>query len=307
MKKDFIDIQDLTEKEIFELFELTKKLKTKPIQPLLTGKTLGLIFKKSSTRTRVSLEVGMSQLGGHSIFLETKDLQVGRGESIEDTSKVLSRYLDGVVIRTYEHREVVDFAKSSTIPVINGLTDSSHPCQILCDLFTIYEKRGTFKDLKIAYVGDGANNMALTWVLGAAMMGIKFVIAAPPNYWPDPEVVRTAVRLSKTGQSFFEVTKDVQSAVRNADVIYTDVWVSMGQEKENAKRLKELAGYQVNDALLRLASENALIMHCLPAHRGEEITDSAIDGPHSIVFDQAENRLHTQKALMVMLMGSRKI
>lgn len=301
MKKDFIDILDLTEKEIYELFDLTKKLKAQPVQTLWVGKTLGLLFTKSSTRTRVSFEVGAFQLGGHSIYLDTQALQLARGEPISDTAKVLSRYLSAIVIRTYRHQDVVEFAQNSTIPVVNGLTDDLHPCQALCDLFTIFEKRGRVKDLKVVYVGDGANNVAHTWILAAAMMGMKLVVAAPPNYWPNPDVVRKAVKISSLGQSFFEVTRDVTAAVRQADVLYTDVWVSMGQEKENEKRLKDLAGYQINEALLKSASKDVLVMHCLPAHRGEEIAAEVIDGAKSIVFDQAENRLHTQKALLLML------
>lgn len=304
MKKDLIDLQDLTQKELFQLFELAKKLKKDPLQPLLVGKTLGLIFKKSSTRTRVSFEVGISQLGGDSIFLDADELQLGRGETVSDTAKVLSRYLSAIVIRTYAHDEIVEFSKSASIPIINGLTDTSHPCQILCDLFTILEKRGSLKDLKVVYIGDGANNMAHTWLVGAAMTGIKLVIAAPPSYWPKSEAVRTAVKLSSVGSSFFEATRDPIAAVRDADIIYTDVWVSMGQESENKKRLKDLANYQINEELLKAAPKAAWVMHCLPAHRGEEITDGVMEHPQSIVFDQAENRLHTQKALMVMLMDS---
>jgi ornithine carbamoyltransferase len=301
VKKDFIDILDLDEKEMFELFDLAKKLKDQPVQSLWIGRTLGLLFTKSSTRTRVSFEVGAFQLGGHAIYLDTQALQIARGEPLSDTAKVLSRYLDAIVIRTYQHQELIEFAENASIPVINGLTDDSHPCQIICDLFTIFEKRSRLKDLKVVYIGDGANNMAHTWILGAAMMGMKLVIAAPPKYWPNPEIIRRAVKLSALGQSFFEVTQDVASAVREADVLYTDVWVSMGQESENEKRLKDLKGYQINEALLKSASKDVLVMHCLPAHRGEEISAEVIDGTKSIVFDQAENRLHTQKALLLML------
>ncbi|MBI1883498.1 MAG: ornithine carbamoyltransferase [Chlamydiae bacterium] len=305
VKKDFIDIQDWNEKEILELLELSGRLKARPIQPLLIGKTLGMIFKKSSTRTRVSFEVGISQLGGSSIFLSEDDLQLGRGESLEDTARVLSRYLDSLVIRTYEHREVEEFARHATIPVINGLTDETHPCQMICDLFTIFERRQQLKGLKVVYVGDGANNVAQTWLFGAALMGMKLSVAAPPAYWPKSEAVRSAVKLSCEGPRFFEATQDAVSAVRDADVIYTDVWVSMGQEKEKEKRLKDLAGYQVNEALVKAAPREVLVMHCLPAHRGEEISAGVMDADHSIIFDQAENRLHTQKALMVKLMENR--
>jgi len=304
MKKDLIALQDLSQKEIFSLLELTKKLKDNPIQPLLAGKNLGLLFTKSSTRTRVSFEVGIFQLGGHSIFLDVNGLQIARGETLEDTAKVLSRYLDGIVIRTYDHQELVKFAQAATMPVINGLTDDLHPCQILSDLFTMYEKLGKVEGLKIAYVGDGANNMVNTWLAGAAMMNMKISIAAPPAYWPSPEYVKAAVKLSNCGSSFLEVTQDVTSAVRDADVIYTDVWVSMGQEKEKEKRLKDLAKYQLNGELLKRTGKNTLVMHCLPAHRGEEIADDMVDGPQSVIFDQAENRLHAQKALMLMLMGN---
>jgi ornithine carbamoyltransferase len=306
MKKDLIALQDLTQKEIFSLLELTKKLKDNPIQPLLAGKNLGLLFTKSSTRTRVSFEVGIFQLGGHSIFLDVNGLQIARGETLEDTAKVLSRYLDAIVIRTYDHQELVKFAQAATMPVINGLTDDLHPCQILSDLFTMYEKFGKVEGLKIAYVGDGANNMVNTWLAGAAMMNMKISVAAPPAYWPSPEYVKAAVKLSNCGSSFLEVTQDVVSAVRDADVIYTDVWVSMGQEKEKEKRLKDLAKYQLNGELLKRTGKNTLVMHCLPAHRGEEIADDMVDGPQSVIFDQAENRLHAQKALMVMLMGKRQ-
>lgn len=307
MNKDFIVFQDFSEKEILALLEMSKKLKVQPLQPLLTGKTLGLLFTKSSTRTRVSFEVGISQLGGHSIFLDAQSLQMERGETIADTAKVLSRYLDALVIRTYAHQDVVEFAQNASMPIINGLTDALHPCQILADLFTLYERRGEVKNLTVVYVGDGSNNVAHTWLFAAAVMGIKLVIASPVQYWPDPEHVRASVKLSSVGSKFFEVTKDVMTAVGQADVIYTDVWVSMGKEKENAKRLKDLAPYQVNEALLKAAPKEALVMHCLPAHRGEEISGAVLDGPQSVVFDEAENRLHTQKALMLMLMGNETV
>ena len=304
MKRDFLSLTDLNQKEIARVLELSRKLKKDPIQSILAGKSLGLVFTKSSTRTRVSFEVGISQLGGHSFFLDTQGLQLTRGESLVDTARVLSRYLNGVVIRTYRHQDIVDFAKHASIPVINGLTDDLHPCQILSDLFTIQEKLGRLEGLKIVYVGDGANNMAATWLFGAAMTGIRLKVAAPQGYWPDPKYIREAMKVSTIGQEFFEVTQDVKSAVRDADVIYTDVWVSMGQENEKEKRLKDLVRYQVNEALLSAAKPSTLVMHCLPAHRGEEITDAVVDRPDSVIFDQAENRLHVQKALMVMLMGS---
>lgn len=303
MKKDFIDFQDLAVADVFELFDLTRKFKAEPIQPLLTGKTLGLLFTKSSTRTRVSFEIGMTQLGGHSIFLDIQSLQTSRGESPQDTAKVFSRYLDAIVIRTYDHKDVLDFARVASIPVINGLTDDSHPCQILSDLFTIYEKRGNLKELTVTYVGDGCNNVVHTWIMAGALMGFKVVIAAPPKYWPNPEVIRAAVKLSSMGSKFIEVTQDQETAVRAADVIYTDVWVSMGHEKEEEKRRKDLKGYQINEGLLKKASKEVMVMHCLPAHRGDEITDGAMDGPQSVIFDQAENRLHVQKALLVKLMS----
>ncbi len=303
MKKDFLAFEDFTQEEILRLLDLAQKLKANPIQPLLSGKILGLFFTKSSTRTRVSFEAGMIQLGGHSIFLDSQGLQLGRGETIADTARVLSGYLDGLVIRTYAHQDVVEFAKNATIPIINGLTDALHPCQILADLLTIKEKRGDVKDLTIAYVGDGANNMAHTWLFAAAVMGMKFKIAAPPEYWPDPDCVRQAVKLSSNGSRFFEATKDPLIAAQGADIIYTDVWVSMGQEKENEKRLKVLAPYQVNKNLVKAAGKDVLVMHCLPAHRGEEISAEIIEGPNSVIFEEAENRLHSQKALMVMLMG----
>ncbi|MDP3981290.1 MAG: ornithine carbamoyltransferase [Chlamydiota bacterium] len=303
MKKNLLSIGDLTQQEIFQLIELATKLKKKPIQSLLTGKTLGILFTKSSTRTRVSFEVGIFQLGGYAIFLEPQTLQLQRGETIEDTVRVLSRYLNAIVVRTYEHDELKAIAQASDIPVINGLTDRFHPCQVLSDLLTIKEKRGTLEDLHVIFVGDGCNNIAHSWLMASALLGIQLTVASPPAYWPDSEIVRNAVKLSSQGSSFFQATSDLEGSIKDADVVYTDVWVSMGQEQEREKRLKDLAPYQLNAKLLSQAKKDVLVMHCLPAHRGEEITDEILDGPNSIIYDQAENRLHMQKAIMLELMG----
>jgi len=302
VKKDFLSILDLETEEILDLIEETGRLKEelpgiadKP----LAGKTLGMIFTKSSTRTRVSFEVGMYKLGGYPLFLSSSDIQLGRGESIEDTARVLSRFVDGIMIRTFSHDDVVELGRHASIPVINGLTDLLHPCQILADLFTIHESRGELEGLKVAYIGDG-NNVANSWINAAVRLPMQLDIACPEGYDPDREILEAAV---KSGRGDVRVMRNPLEAVEGADVIYTDVWTSMGQEKEGSERRKALAPYQVNAALLA-ASESGLVMHCLPAHRGEEITDEVIDGPRSIVFDQAENRMHAQNAVLVRLMRS---
>jgi ornithine carbamoyltransferase len=261
-----------------------------------------MIFEKSSTRTRVSFEVGMYQLGGHALFLSGNDLQIGRGETIWDTAQTLSRYLDGIMIRTFAHRKVVELARGATIPVVNGLTDLSHPCQALCDFQTIYEKKGTLEGLKIAYIGDG-NNMVHSLMMGSAKLGMHMSIATPVGYEPDADIVRqTHANAAETG-SRVVVCHDPKEAVADADIIYTDVWASMGQEAEQKEREIAFANYQVNDALVKYAKKDFLFMHCLPAHRGEEVSESVIDGAQSIIFDQAENRLHAQKAILAAIMS----
>jgi len=306
MKKDLLSLHHLSREDIELILERSAGLKKKhkagiPYQPLL-GKCLGMIFEKSSTRTRVSFEVGILQLGGHALFLSSKDLQLGRGESIADTAKVLSRYIDGIVIRTYKQSDVEELAKVADIPVINGLTDLLHPCQTLADLFTIRERIGSLEGFKVAYIGDG-NNMANSWLHGAAKLGIHLSVASPPGYGPDATVARESIEEARHTGARILITQDPVEAVTGARIISTDVWTSMGQEKEHDQRLKAFRKYQVNDALTRHADPGYLFMHCLPAHRGEEVTGEIIDGPHSVVLDEAENRLHTQKAVLELLMG----
>jgi len=295
MKKDLITIKDLTRAEINELFELAFKLKLsrKTHEVLLKNKTLGLVFEKPSNRTRVSFEVGMSELGGNSIYLGSGEIELGKREAVKDAAKVLSRYLDVIVVRTFSHSRLIEFAEHSTAPVINGLTDLLHPCQGLSDVFTIKEKKG-LKGITVAFIGDG-NNVANSLLYACNKMDIKVKMACPGGYEPDKAVIK------EVGDtvSFFN---SVDVAVKDADVIYTDVWTSMGKEKEREKRLKTFKGFQLNAKLLKLAKKDAVIMHCLPAHRGEEITDEVLDSKQSIVVDQAENRLHVQKAILVKLL-----
>lgn len=303
--KDLISIHDLTREEIDQILDTANILKMKQklgeIYHPLSGKTLGMIFQKSSTRTRVSFEVGMWQLGGYALFLSAGDLQLNRGETIADTARNLSRYLDGIMIRTFSHQDVVDLAEYSTVPVINGLTDLLHPCQVLSDLFSIKEKKQELGNLKLAYIGDG-NNMAHSLMYGGAKVGMHVVISSPSGFEPDPEVTRLSrLDAAKTG-AMITIQDDPLEAVQDADIVYTDVWTSMGREDEYEERVKTFKRYQVNGALLEKAREDVLVMHCLPAHRGEEITDEVLDGPRSIVFDQAENRLHVQKAIMALVM-----
>lgn len=305
--KHLISIHDLTKEEIYEIFDLSKKLKMDLKKgrdhKLLKGKTLGMIFTKSSTRTRVSFEVGMYQLGGYPLFLSAGDIQLGRGETIYDTAQVLSRYLDGIMIRTYAHQDVVDLARYGSIPVINGLTDLMHPCQVLADLFTIIEKKGKLEGLKLAYVGDG-NNMAHSLLHGCAKVGMDISVATPPNYECNNTIVAEAIEDAKLSGSKIVLTYDPVEAIQDADVVYTDTWVSMGQEAEKNERLAVFKPYQVNKKLFSLAKKDAIFLHCLPAYRGYEVTEDVIDGPNSVVFDEAENRLHVQKAIMVMVMGN---
>ena len=298
--KDLLTVGDLTEKEFYQIFKLTSSLKKKN-KKLLKGKTLGMIFEKPSTRTRVSFEVGIYQLGGTSLYLSRNDLQIGRGESIKDTALTLSRYLDGIMIRAFSHQMVVEFARYSTIPVINGLTDLLHPCQALSDFFTIFEHKKRFKGLKLGYIGDG-NNVAHSLTLSAAKLGIDITLASPEGYFISESIKSKALDIAKQTGSKIVLTTNPDEAANNADVLYTDVWVSMGQESEKDKKQEIFKNYQINSELLKKAKPDVIIMHCLPAHRGEEITDEVMDGPNSVVFEQAENRLHTQKAIMVLLM-----
>lgn len=303
--KDFLALVDYTAEEIEYLIhysiELKRKQKAREPHAVLAGKTLGMIFEKSSTRTRVSFEVGMYQLGGQALFLSKNDLQLGRGETVWDTAQTLSRYLDGIMIRTYEHRKVIDLARGATVPVINGLTDHAHPCQVMADYQTVLEKKGRLKGIKVAYIGDG-NNMVHSLMMGASKLGMDFAIASPEGYEAGKEVIRQSKEnAAETGGSLL-VTRDPREAIENADIIYTDVWASMGQEDEQKEREIAFKNFQVNEALVKYAKQDYLFMHCLPAHRGEEVSEGVIDGAHSIIFDQAENRLHAQKAIMAATM-----
>ncbi len=304
--RDFLALYDYTPEELEYLLDLGDWLKKmhkegKP-HKLLEGKTLGLIFQKSSTRTRVSFEAGMVQLGGYPMFLSANDLQMGRGEPIKDTARVLSRYIDGIMIRTFKHSDVEELAEFGDIPVINGLTDSLHPCQVMADLMTIREHKGkNLKGMKMTYVGDG-NNMAHSLMMGGAKMGMDVVIASPSGYSPESVFVKQAKEVAaETGGSIL-ITPDIQLASKDADVLYADVWASMGQEEEAKERMAVLSSYQINDELLKKAAKDAIVMHCLPAHRGEEVTESVLEGPQSVIFDEAENRMHAQKAVLAALM-----
>lgn len=305
-KKHLLSLKDYSADEIYKIISLALKLKSEYKKgiphPILKGKALGMIFAKSSTRTRVSFEVGIHQLGGYGLFLNSSDIQLGRGETIKDTAKVLSRYLDGIMIRTFDQQDVEDLAKYSSIPVINGLTDLFHPCQILADLMTIYEVKGKLKGLKLAYIGDG-NNVAHSLLLGCSIVGMDISVACPAGYEPNEKIVELAQNNSLTSGSQVCITHDPKKAATEADIVYTDVWASMGQEKEAQQRIKAFASYQVNAKLFSLANDHAIFLHCLPAHRGEEVTEEVIDGPQSFIYHQAENRLHAQKAIMVLLMG----
>ncbi len=303
MKKDFLSIADLTRDEISEIFDLAKTLKAKQKagepHPYLAGKTLAMIFQKPSARTRVSFEVGMFQLGGHALYVGPNDIQLGKRESFGDVAQTLSRYVDLIMARLFGHEDILELARHATVPVINGLTDLLHPCQIMADLFTVYEKRDPGAELKITYIGDG-NNVANSWVNMAAKIPMKLHLACPQEYEPNSEILSNARR---TGVSEIKTIRDPFEAAHDADVLYTDVWASMGQEAEAARRKLVFRNYRIDQELLKAAKPNCLVMHCLPVHRGDEITDDVIDGPHSIVFDEAENRLHVQKAIMVKLLG----
>ncbi len=304
--KDLLTVNDFTLEEIEELFRLASKLKKEQKEgiehKLLAGKSLGMIFAKSSTRTRVSFEVGIYQLGGQGIFLSSDDIQLGRGETIEDTAQVLSRYLDGIMIRTFDHNDVEELAKRADIPIINGLTDTYHPCQALTDLFTIKEYKEDLAGLKMTYIGDG-NNMANSLLLAAAKLGMNISIASPKNYQVSEEVIKAAEKLAKESGSQLEITNNIMVAAKDADVLYTDVWASMGDEAEIEERQLAFKTYQINPEVMGVAKNDAIFLHCLPVHRGEEVTANVINGKQSVVFDQAENRLHIQKAIMLRLMG----
>ena len=298
--KHLLKLGDLGREEILTILNLADQLKYERkngvFHPYLQGKKLGMIFQKSSTRTRVSFEAGMYELGGCALFLSNRDLQIGRGEPVEDTARVLSRYLDGLMIRTFAQQEVEDFARFGSIPVINGLTDYCHPCQVLADLMTIREVKGSFRGLKLCFVGDG-NNMANSLLVGAVRMGMRFSIACPAGYEPDADLVAWG---KENGD--VTVTQDVGEAAEGADVLYTDVWASMGQEEEKVRRVKAFAGYQINGTLMKAAKKDAMVLHCLPAHRGEEITADVFEAHAGEIFEEAENRLHAQKAVMCKLM-----
>jgi len=293
--RHFTRIADWSGDELLRVLDLADDLKERQQRreehELLPGRALGMIFQKPSTRTRVSFEVGIAQLGGHGLYLAASDLQLGRGETLRDTATVLSRYLDGLMIRTFAQDDVEELARHATIPVINGLTDSSHPCQALADVMTIRERLGRLEGVRVAYLGDG-NNVCASLMVAAAKLGMEFVAATPEGYEPDPKAVQLAQP---------ELTHDPREAAQGADVLYTDVWTSMGQEEERERRLRDLAGFGIDDELVRLAGESAIVLHCLPAHYGEEITEDVLYGPQSAVWDQAENRLHAQKALMALV------
>ena len=298
--KHLLKLMDLSEKEIIEILNLADQLKYEKKNGikhhLLKGKTLGLIFEKSSTRTRVSFEVGMYDLGGNALFLSSRDLQIGRGEPVQDTARVLSRYLDGIMIRTFAQSEVEDLAKYGSIPIINGLTDYCHPCQVLADLMTIREHKGVLAGRKICYIGDG-NNMTNSIIVGCIKIRMEVSVACPKGYEPDADIMAWA---KETGK--FTCTEDVFEAAKDADVLYTDVWASMGQEAEAEERKKIFKGYQINADVMAVAKSDAMVMHCLPAHRGEEITEDVLEAHANEIFDEAENRLHAQKAVLVKCM-----
>ncbi|UCE78270.1 MAG: ornithine carbamoyltransferase [Nitrospiraceae bacterium] len=299
MKKDFLTVFDLSSEELFAVIERAIELKSGKDAgscPLI-GKNIGLLFEKPSTRTRISFEAGIYQLGGNAIFMNPADMQLGRGETIADTAKTLSRYLDGIVIRTFTHAKLNQFADHSTIPLINGLSDIHHPCQVLADVMTIYEKKKTIRGLKIAYIGDG-NNVCNSLIEAASLLAFNLTIACPEGFEPDAAILENS---RAQAQSEIIILRDPREAAGMADAVYTDVWVSMGQEQESDTKKDKFKAYQINSKLLSCSRKDVMVLHCMPAHRGEEITDDVIDGPNSVVFDQAENRLYTQKALMEKL------
>lgn len=303
--RSLASLYDLTKEEIEQILKTSELLKLQSLRgqehPLLKGKTLAMIFEKPSTRTRVSFEVGMWQLGGYALYLSSSDLQLGRGETIGDTAQVLSRYVDGIMARVFAHQTILDLVSYSKVPVMNGLSDFSHPCQGLADLFTVYEKKGRLSGLKLAYMGDG-NNVAHSLIYGCSKVGMNITLGCPKGYEPDAQVVSRGKEEARKSGSDVIVTNDPNEAAKGADIIYTDVWASMGKEKEREDRLKTFKPYQINTQLVKLAKEGHIFMHCLPAHRGEEVTDEVADSKHSVIFDQAENRMHTQKGLMALIM-----
>jgi ornithine carbamoyltransferase len=304
--KHLLSIADLSADEVWQILNLARELKEEwrkgGNKPILKGKTLGMIFQKPSLRTRVSFEMGMIHLGGQALYLSPAEIKLGARESVPDVARVLSRYMDGIMARVFAHRHIEELAAYSQVPVINGLSDYNHPCQALSDLFTIWEKRGKLKGVKLAYVGDG-NNVAASLMFAAAKVSLDIALASPEGYELGNDVVKLGWEFAAQSGSKIELLTDPTAAVRGADVIYTDVWVSMGQEEETEGRLKDLSPYQVNAALVAQARPDAIVMHCLPAHRGQEITDEVADGPHSVLFDQAENRMHAQKAILALLMS----
>jgi ornithine carbamoyltransferase len=301
MNSDFLRLRDWSAADLDAILTLTRELKNQHRRgishPLLAGQSLAMIFEKSSTRTRISFETGMFQLGGHALFLSSGNTQIGRGEPIKDTARVLSRYVDGIMIRTYNQADIEELAHYATVPVINALTDMYHPCQVMADIFTVLEHKGSYRDQTYAWIGDG-NNMAHSWINAAAVFGFELRVATPKGYEPDAEVMQWA----RDQGAKINYTSDPLEAAAGADILNTDVWASMGQEEEQEKRCRDFSGFQINTRTLGVAASNALVLHCLPAHRGEEITDEVIEGPHSVVFDEAENRLHVQKAIMATLM-----
>ncbi|HOU08369.1 MAG TPA: ornithine carbamoyltransferase [Caldisericia bacterium] len=304
--KSVLSIHDLTIEEVEQIFDVARTLKLermvgKLINPILAGKTLAMIFEKPSTRTRLSFDIAMHELGGHPIYLSSNDLQLARGESIADTAKVLSRYVHGIMARVFQHQKLVDLARYGSVPVVNGLSDLLHPCQVLADLFTVREKFGSFCGRKLVYMGDGANNMANSLIEGCAKVGMDCVICTPKGDLPDKTIWDNALQDAELTGATIEVSHDPIEAVQNSDVIYSDVWASMGQEAEHAERVKRMMPYQVTPKLMEV-SGGALFMHCLPAHRGEEVVDEVVDAPYSIVFDEAENRLHVQKAVLALVL-----
>ncbi len=306
--KHLLGLYHLSKEEILGIFKLAEKLKYETKNGIehhiLKGKTLAMIFAKSSTRTRVSFETGMYQLGGHPLFLSSNDIQLGRGESIEDTAKVLSRYVDGIMIRTFKQSDVEDLAAFGSIPVINALTDLLHPCQVLADIFTIYEEYGTIKGKKLAYIGDG-NNMANSLLYGCSKVGIDVSIATPKGYEPDADVVAKSLEFAKESGCTVSIGYDPSEAVKNASAVYTDTWVSMGMEEDKERRINDFKGFIVDEQLMQNAAEGAIFLHCLPGYRGFEVSAEVMDGSASRIFDEAENRLHVQKAVMVKLMGEK--
>lgn len=307
MKKDLLSIKDLTQEDIDYIFELAQNLKAGVggFEKPLLGKSVGLIFQKPSNRTRVSFEVGIFQLGGNGIYLGFDDIKLGVRESTKDIARVQSKYLDGIIARTFLHKDAVSLARHSDIPVINGLSDIFHPCQVLSDIFTLKEKMGELRNITLAYIGDG-NNVLHSLMYASALTGMNLKFSTPEGYKPKDDILQEAKKMAEATKSSIKCCKTPEEAVKGADVVYTDVWTSMGQEEEHKKRLNDFQGYQVNEKLFAKAKKDAFFMHCLPAHRGEEVTGSLIDGASSIVMDQAENRLHVQKAILVIFIGGKR-